>query len=263
MTARDRSRGASPTLGVLVITHNEEANIERCLSSVGFADRVVVVDSVSTDRTAEIARSMRADVHVRPWPGYSEQKEYALRQLDTDWVLWIDADEVVSPELQAEIDHTLAADPEAAGFYVPRLVVYLGREIRHGGWFPDPKLRLFRRRFGRFDGRLVHEGVVVEGETRSLRCVLYHYPYRDVSHHREKVERYAALAAEQIRADGRRVSAFDLFVRPPARFLRMWVIQRGFLDGGPGFTAALMGARYVALKYRRARGLRAEAEGRP
>lgn len=244
------SGDARQTLGVLVITRDEEANIGRCLRSVDCADRVIVVDSESTDRTVEIARAHGAEVHVRAWAGYAAQKAYALEHLDTAWVLWIDADEEVSPALRGDIQDVLARPGPHAGYRVPRMVRYLGRWIRHGGWYPDPKLRLFERTRGRFDDRLVHEGVDVEGSIGTLRGALYHYPYRDRAHHAEKIERYARLAAEQIRRDGRRVSVIDMLVRPPARFLRMWLVKVGFLDGRAGLIAALMGARYVHLKYR-------------
>jgi glycosyltransferase involved in cell wall biosynthesis len=241
---------SSTSLGVLVITRNEEANIRRCLDSVAFADQVVVVDSESTDRTAEIARTSGAEVHVRPWPGFAAQKAFALAELRTEWVLWIDADEEVSTALRHDIEAVLHAPSDAAGFRVPRMVRYLGRWIRHGGWYPDPKLRLFRREAGRFDDRLVHEGVEVDGPIRTLDGPLYHYPYRDREHHARKIEQYARLAAEQIERDGRRPTVVDLLLRPPVRFLRMWVLKCGFLDGRPGFVAACMGARYVRLKYR-------------
>ncbi len=244
---------SEPTIGVLIITHNEEENIARCLDSVAFADAVVVVDSESTDRTVEIARSLRASVHIQPWLGYSEQKQHALGLLATEWVIWLDADEELSPELADEIRRKLSGDPDVDGFLVPRMANYLGRWIRHSGWYPDPKLRIFRRSRGCFDGRLVHEGVVVDGPVGRLTSSLYHYPYRDVAHHREKVERYARLAAEQIRREGRSVSWIDELLRPVIRFVRIFVLRLGFLDGRPGFLAARMGASYVRLKYRYAR----------
>jgi hypothetical protein len=151
----------------------------------------------------------------------------------------------------------LRAPVSVSGYRVPRIVRYLGRWIRHGGWFPDPKLRLFRRGEGRFDDRLVHEGVDVAGPIGTLRGALHHYPYRDREHHARKVEHYARLAAAQLARDGRRARVSDLVLRPPSRFVRMWVLKRGFLDGRPGFVAACMAARYVWLKYRYAR------EGRP
>lgn len=242
------------TLGILVITRDEAAHIGRCLDSVkALATEMVVVDSYSTDDTVEIARSRGATVVVRRWAGYSAQKQFALDQLDTDWVLWIDADEAVSPELARELRVVLESGEPVAGYYVPRMVNYLGRWIRHGGWYPDPKLRLFRRTAGRFDGRLVHEGVTLRGPTGSLRGALHHYPYRDPAHHAEKIERYARLAARQIEREGRSPGVLDRLLRPPIRFLRMYVWKRGFLDGRAGFVAAVMGARYVALKYRYAR----------
>lgn len=241
------------TLGVLVITRNEERNIHRCLYSVAFADRVVVVDSHSEDATVDIARAAGADVYVREWTGYSEQKQFALSRLDTDWVLWVDADEEVPAALEREIRGVLARDTDAAGYRIPRMVHYLGRWIRHGGWYPDPKLRLFRREAGRFDGRLVHEGVSVTGRIGELSAPLHHYPYRDRAHHADKVDQYARLAAEQLERDGTSVNLLHRWLRPPLRFVRMWILKGGFLDGYAGFVAARMGARYVRLKYRYAR----------
>jgi len=239
------------TLGVLVITFNEAAHIGRCLDSVkALATEMVVVDSYSTDDTVDLARARGATVIVRRWAGYSAQKQFALEQLDTDWVLWIDADEAVSPALARELREVLAGEHgHVAGYYVPRMVHYLGRWIRHGGWYPDPKLRLFRRTAARFDGRLVHEGVTLRGATGSLGGALHHYPYRDRAHHAEKIERYARLAAHQIAREGRTPGMIDRLLRPPIRFLRMFVWKLGFLDGRAGFVAARMGARYVALKY--------------
>ncbi len=246
-----------PTLGVLTITHNEEANIARCLQSVAFADQIVVVDSGSDDRTVEIASALGADVRTQPWLGYSAQKQLALGYLTTDWVLWIDADEEIPPALRDEILAVIRSEPRENGFRLPRMVRYLGRWIRHGGWYPDPKLRLFRRGSGRFDGKLVHEGVAVVGKIGKLTSPFFHYPYRDHHHHAEKVERYARLAAEQMRAEGRVPTWLDLLLRPPIRFVRMALLRRGFLDGRPGWMAAWMEARYVWLKYFYARGGRA------
>jgi glycosyltransferase involved in cell wall biosynthesis len=240
----------SVDLGVLIITRNEEANIERCVSSVRFARDVVVVDSESTDATVEKARALGARVIVQPWLGYSAQKQVALDALETEWVLWVDADEEVSDALRADIERTLARSPSVAAYRVPRMVYYLGRWVRHGGWYPDPKLRLFRRSLTRFDGRLVHEGVTVEGDVGALHGPLYHYPYRDVEHHAEKVEQYARLGAEQLLREGRTPRWADRHLRPPARFVRMWILKAGFLDGAAGWHAARMGARYVRRKYR-------------
>ena len=239
-----------PTIGTLIIAHNEVANIARAVDSVAFSDQVVVVDSCSDDDTVAIARARGAEVHVQPWLGYSAQKQLALSFLTTDWVLWIDADEEVSSELRAEIQIRLRRPVEEAGFRIPRLVRYLGRWIHHGGWYPDPKLRLFRRDAGQFDGRLVHEGVDVEGPIGELRGALFHFPYRDIDHHREKVERYGRLAAEQLRREGRRVTVLDRWFRPANRFLRQLILQGGFLDGRPGWVAAWMSAHYARLKYR-------------
>lgn len=251
------------TLGVLVITFNEEDNIGRCLSSVAFADERVVVDSFSTDATVELASRRGAKVLRQRWLGYSAQKQLALEQLKSEWVLWIDADEEVSSGLGREIREVLERGPREEGFLIPRLSRYEGRWIRHGGWYPDEKLRLFRRTRGRFDGKRVHEGVEVTAPVGRLREPLWHYPYRDRRHHLDKIDRYARLGAEQILGERRRVGRMHLVTHPPARFLRMFVLKAGFLDGPTGFRLAVLGARYVYRKYRYAlegqRRLREEA----
>lgn len=237
------------TLGVLLITLDEEANVERCLSSVAFADQIVVVDSFSKDRTVEIARSLGAEVVEHEWTGYSRQKEIALGRLTTEWVFWIDADEEVSADLREEISSAIAGGPARDGYLVPRMSRYEGRWIRHGTWYPDRKLRLARRSKARFDGRIVHESMTVEGDVGLLSHPLLHYPYRDRQHHLEKIELYARLGAEQMVAQGGHPGRLDLIVHPAGRFLRMYLLKRGFLDGWVGLRLAVLATRYTFRKH--------------
>jgi len=239
-------------LTVTVITRDEAAHVEAALASVAWADEVVVVDSGSTDGTAELARRHGARVEVRGWPGYSAQKNYAASIASHDWILSLDADERVSPELAAEIKGLLAAEPAARGYRVPRVSFYLGRWIRGTDWYPDYQLRLYDRRAGEWNGRRVHESVALKGEPGELKHDLQHFPYRDISHHLQTIDRYTTLAAEQMRADGRTVSLAGLILHPPFAFLRNYVLRGGFLLGGVGFVVSALNSYYVFLKLAKA-----------
>lgn len=241
---------ASPIAGVsaCIITYNEEANIERCLKSLHWANEIVVVDSFSKDGTLGIARRYTDRVFGHAWPGHIRQKNVALGYARCDWVFALDADEVVSEELRKSILEAIGHG-DCAGYLVPRKVFYLGRWIGHCGWYPEYKLRLFRREQGRWGGMNPHDRVILEGRTGMLSGDLYHYPYKDISDHWETMGRYASIAADEMVRDGRRFRWGDLLVRPPARFGKMYVLKRGFLDGGVGLVVSLLGAVSVFLKY--------------
>jgi hypothetical protein len=181
-----------PKLTVTVITRNESANLAPALESVSWAEETLVVDSRSTDDTAEIARRHGARVLVRDWPGYSAQKNFAASEAAHDWILSIDADERVTPELAAEIQHLLSGEPAERGYRIPRVSFYLGRWIRSTDWYPDYQLRLYDRRVSSWAG-LVHEGVEVRGPVGRLRADLQHVPYRDMAHHLQTIDRYTTL----------------------------------------------------------------------
>lgn len=254
-----------PKLTVTVITRNESANIDAALDSVAWADEIVVVDAESTDDTAAIARRHAAHVEVRPWPGFSAQKNYAASLASHDWIFSLDADERVPPPLAAEIRALLASAPAARGYRVPRISYYLGRWIRGTDWYPDYQLRLYDRRVGEWNGRRVHESVRLEGEPGLLKNDLQHYPYRDISHHLATIDRYTTLAAEQMQADGRRPSLAGVAVHPPFAFFRNYVLRAGFREGGVGFLVSVLNSYYVFLKLAKAwqvsRGSRTEARG--
>ena len=235
-------------VSVTVITLNEAANIDACLASVAWADEILVVDSGSTDRTAELARARGARVVVREWPGYAAQKNFAAGAASHDWILSVDADERVTPELASEIRTLLAATPAAAGYRMPRVTWHLGRWIRTTDWYPDRQLRLYDRRRADWPARLVHESVRATGPVGQLTHELRHFAYRDIAHPHETMNRYTTLAAQQMRQDGRRAGLFDLAIYPAAAFLRNYVLKRGFIDGVPGFIISTMNAYYVFLK---------------
>jgi len=232
-----------------VITRDEAANIEACLASVAWADDVLVVDCGSTDRTVEVARAKGARVIVKDWPGYGAQKNFAATQAAHDWILSVDADERVTPELAAEIRARLSGDVAAAGFRIPRVTWHLGRWIRTTDWYPDYQTRLYDRRRARWKERRVHESVTADGPVAQLAHDLQHYAYRDITHHHQTMDRYTTLAAEDMYASGRRAGWVDVVLHPPAAFLRNYVLRRGFTDGLPGFIISVMNAHYVFLKF--------------
>jgi glycosyltransferase involved in cell wall biosynthesis len=234
-------------ISAIVVCGNEEANIAACLESVRWCDELVVVDSISQDRTPEIAARIADRVIQRPWPGMAAQKQFALEQATGDWVLSVDADERCTPELREAAQRALAqADAQGvAGFEMRRHVFYLGRWIDHGGWYPDWKLRLVRRDRARFAGIEPHDHLEVEGSVRRLDADLHHYTYRDFAQHLHTVDRFSDVLAEEWRKQGRRFSLLDALLHPPAKFLECYVWKRGFLDGWPGFVIAATSAFYV------------------
>jgi glycosyltransferase involved in cell wall biosynthesis len=254
-----------PKLTVTVITRNEAQNIDGCLASLAWADEIVVIDAGSTDDTVAIARRHAARIEVRPWPGYSAQKNYAASIASHDWILSLDADERVPPELAAEIQTLLASEPARRGYRVPRVAWYLGRWIRGTDWYPDYQLRLYDRRAGRWNGRRVHESVALDGEPGILHHDLQHFAYRDISQHLSTIDRYTTLAAEQWAEEGHRVSPAAIIVHPPFAFFRNYVLKRGFTLGAAGLLVSVLNSYYVFLKMAKAweagRGPRSEVGG--
>jgi glycosyltransferase involved in cell wall biosynthesis len=226
---------------------------------VVWADEVIVVDAGSSDKTPAIAREFTDRVLFRAWTGYAAQKNFALAQCRGDWILSLDADERVPEPLRDELRVVLAGDPAVAGFYLARQNFFQGRWVRHGGLFPDYQLRLFRRGRGAFADLAVHESARVDGPTGRLRHALVHESYRGVEDFVARASRYADLAARALAAEGRGGGAADLLLRPAWRFVRMYVLQRGFLDGWRGLVLAGLYAQYVFLRAARTRELRAAA----
>lgn len=238
-------------LTVTIITLNEEANLPRALASVReLADEIVVIDSGSRDHTCEIARQQGARVFERPWTNYSDQKNFAAAQASNDWIFSLDADEELSPELQASLRRWKNETATAAAYGMRRKACYLGRWIHHSGWYPDPKLRLYRRDRARWVGAL-HEGLEVSGETGWLDGELHHYTVNSFEEHLRSVRRYTTLAARELFNAGRRRWLGPMLVASPWAFLRTLVFQQGFRDGYRGLLIAVMAAYYVFLKYRK------------
>lgn len=238
-------------LTATLITSNEEQNLPRVLASLaGLADEILVVDSGSTDRTCEIARQRGARVLSRAFTDFAEQKNFAAAQAANDWILSLDADEELSRELRESLRAWKQQAPAEVAYEFARRASYLGGWIRHSGWYPDRKVRLYRRDRCRFVGR-VHESVEVDGLVGRLDGELYHYTVRTFDEHAAKVDFYTTLAAEQLFAAGRRRWRLAMLLAPPWTLLRTFVMQMGFLDGSRGWLIARMAARYVFLKYRK------------
>jgi glycosyltransferase involved in cell wall biosynthesis len=238
-----------PALSVTIITLDEADHIAAAIDSASWADEVVVVDAGSTDGTADIARARGAAVHERPWTGWIDQKNHAALLARHDWTFSLDADERVTPALASEIRSLLSASPPHRAYRVPRVTFHLGRWVRTTDFYPDYQTRLYDRRHARWRGRYVHESVAVDGEVGQLQGELEHYSYRDLRDHLDRINHYTTLAARQMHEDGRRASALDLLVHPPAAFLRNYVLRRGFLDGMTGLTLSLINAYTVLVKF--------------
>lgn len=239
-----------PSISACIITYNEENNIEACLESVAWVEEIIVVDSLSSDRTVELCRTYTDQVHLKEWQGHVRQKNYALNYARHEWVLCLDADERVSPELRREIEETLSKENQPAdGYFFPRHSFYLGRWINHGGWYPDYKLRLFKKSKGHWGGKDPHDRVVLDGVSAYLQADLLHYVYRNLSHQLQTVDSFSSITAAGLDADGERFSTARLVLRPIFKFIGTYVIKRGFLDGLPGFIISVASSFYVFLRY--------------
>lgn len=232
---------------------NEEQNIRRCLESVKWCDEIVVVDSGSTDETLSICREYTDRIFERSWPGFVEQKRFALGQCTHEWALNIDADEEVSPELRDEMIEMLSADMkqqiEHSGFYLLRVVFYLNRWWRKGGWYPEYRLRFFRRKATSWGGEDPHEKALVTGRTMRLKNELRHYTYADMSQHARSLNMLSSVAAASMHARGESSTLLQMVLNPLFRFFKFYVLKKGFLEGLPGFIVALLEGHYVFLKY--------------
>lgn len=236
------------TVSVLIITRNEEKNILRCLESVKWADEIILVDAESSDRTVEIAQNYTDKIFVRKWGGFGAAKNFANRQATGDWLFWVDADEEVPPALAEEIKQTLA-NPQADGYFVPRLANFLGKWIKHSGWYPGYVLRLVRRELAKFSDLQVHEGLITPPKSEKLKNPLFHYTDPSIRHYFNKLNNYTSLAAEDLQNRGKRFRLHDLLIHPLHIIIKMYILKGGFLDGFQGFLLALFSGVYVFVKY--------------
>lgn len=245
------------TLSVALITRNEEGNLERTLGTVAWADEIVIVDSGSSDRTEEIARKFHARFFDEPWKGFAAQKNSALEKCSCDWVLSLDADEALSDELAKAIWEVLHNDSVLDGYALPRRNLFLGRWIRHGGFYPDSKLRLFRRGSAEFETRPVHEKVHFAGTAGRLKGDLIHYAYPTLATYIEHMDRYSTLGGSIAASNGKGGSspvsfAINVLANPLATFFYNYVLRLGFLDGREGLLLHMYHSVYISWKYAKA-----------
>ena len=238
------------TLSVIIITKNEEAMIRRCLQSVAWADEIIVVDSDSSDATAEICRELNAKVHsFNDWPGFGAQKNRALDFAACDWILSLDADETVTAELRTEIESAMANPGGHAAFRLPRSSSYCGRQMRHSGWWPDYVTRLFRRGSARFSDDLVHERLVVDGRVGTLAQPLLHEAFTAPEEVLEKMNRYSTASAAMLQRQGKTGSLASAVLHGLWAFIRTYILRAGFLDGREGFMLAVSNAEGTYYRY--------------
>jgi glycosyltransferase involved in cell wall biosynthesis len=236
-------------VSVAIIAFNEATRIRPCLESVKWADEIVVVDSLSNDETVKICMEYTQEVISQPWLGYGPQKNFALSKVRNDWVLSVDADERVTSELRKEIENVLSKDSNCIGYYVPRKSFFLGKWIRFCGWYPDYNLRLFRKDRGRFKDRMVHECVEVQGPVGYLNGPLEHETYRSMDEYFDRMHRYSSLGAMEMKKEKKSTTVLDLLFRPPATFLKMYLVQQGFREGWRGFLLSCLYGMYTFSKY--------------
>jgi len=233
----------------VIITFNEESKIRHCLDSLSFCDEIIVVDSGSEDRTREISQQCGATVIIQEWLGYGPQKKFAVEQAKNNWVLCLDADEVVSDELHASIIGVDFNDKATAAYKMPRRNHFMGKPLFHGEGYPDWSLRLFNRLFGNWSNDAVHEGVEVAGKVGKLTGDLLHYSEESITSYLSKQNRYTQLQAEALFKKNKRASPMQCLLSPVSRFIKFYFLRLGFLDGLPGFVHISIGCFNAFCKY--------------
>jgi glycosyltransferase involved in cell wall biosynthesis len=239
-----------PTLAAAIITYNEEEHIGDCLESItDIVDEIVVVDSFSTDATEQICRTNpKVNFFQHPFDGYIQQKNRALEKCTTEWILCLDADERVSPELRQSIETFLESFPVVNGVKFPRLAYHMNRYIRHGGWYPNKRFRLVRRGKAYWGGENPHDRLFVEGKTTILKGDLLHFSYKDLADHVNTINNFSSFAAFTRYKKGRRYTLWQLLCKPLWKFLECYIFKHGFLDGMQGWIIAISSAYSTFLK---------------
>ncbi|MBL8694452.1 MAG: glycosyltransferase family 2 protein [Planctomycetes bacterium] len=238
-----------PRVTACVLTKNEEKHLPACLESLRWADALQVLDSGSTDRTLEIARRFGAQILQRPWTGFYDQRVHQFAMVETEWLFWLDADERCTPQLAQEIRDLLKSEPARAGYTVPRLTYFLDAPIRRCGWFPDRMPRLFRKDSWSFNRPGIHAKIEIRGGSGELRGLIEHYPYDSLAVYYRKMASYAVETADYKFAQGKRCSLAGALAIGPARFLKTYLLQRGFLDGRAGLVVSWLSAVSDSMKY--------------
>ena len=257
MNTEETGTNPGNRISATVICFNEEEKIEACLKSLLWADEIIVIDSGSTDRTLEIAGRLTDKIFSNPWSGYGEQKNKAIQKASYDWIFSIDADERVTVELAGEVRKAIDESAGSDGFFIPRKTFYCGKWIRHCGWYPDRKLRLFKKTNGRWSPGL-HERVILNGKAGDLKGNILHESFSSIGEHIRTIENFTSIAALELRDSGKRARPVDLLVRPPAMFFKTYFVKMGFLDGFEGFLVSILSSFHVFLKYSKLRLLERE-----
>lgn len=241
-------------ISAVIITYNEEKRLEPVLKSLdGIASEIIVVDSNSTDETVKLAKKYTDKVYQRKWTDFADQKNYANSKASYHWILSLDADERISPELRQELLLLKEAEPESSGFSMPRHVFYLGKWIGHSGWYPDRKIRLFRKDKARWEGEYVHEDLVIEGEVQKLKGSIHHFTYRNISEHLERINKFSSLGAQKLYSRRKKCRLYHLLLLPFFRFAKSFFFRAGFLDGYAGFIISVLHGYAIFLRYTKLR----------
>lgn len=234
---------------VTIITKNAATTLERCLNSVAWVDEIIIVDSGSTDTTLEIAKRLAQRVEYHTWTGYGPQKRYAASLAKNDWILSIDADEWLSAELILTLQNLFNTQPQHAGYNINCCNYFMGQWLKHGEGYPDPHLRLFNRRYGNWQNQLIHEQVIVTGTIGKLKGDLLHESALSLEEYLTKQNRYTQIQAQLLWQRGCHTSFVQLMLHPLWRFVRLYLLRRGFLDGIPGLVHIVIGCFNSFMKY--------------
>jgi glycosyltransferase involved in cell wall biosynthesis len=237
-------------VSAVLVCCDEEENVERCLQSLTWTDEIIVVDSFSQDRTLGLCRKYTDRIFQREWSGMVQQRAYAVSLARNEWVFAIDADEVVSEKLRDEVLARLSEDKnEKSGYYVKRHSYYLGRWINHGGWYPDFKLRLFRKDKAYVGGENPHDRCFVHGKTAKLKGEIIHYPYKNISRQLCTIDNYSDIVSDRLFKEKSAFPLVKMYIKPPVKFIETYIYKLGFLDGLPGFVISVLSSYYVFMKY--------------
>ena len=241
-------------ISAVIITFNEEKRLEPALKSLaGVASEIIVVDSFSSDGTVKLAKKYTKDVFQRKWTNFSDQKNFANNRASFPWILSLDADERLSPELREEILQIKNEEPDCSAFSMPRQVFYLGKWIRHSGWYPDRKIRLFQKDKARWEGEYIHEKLVVEGNVQKLKGVIHHFTYRNISDHLARVDKFSELGAQKLYTQKKKCRLYHLGFLPIFRFGKSFFLKAGFLDGYAGFIISVLHGYAIFIRYAKLR----------
>jgi glycosyltransferase involved in cell wall biosynthesis len=237
-------------ISATLITYNEEEKIEGAIKSIlGVVDEIIIVDSFSQDNTLKIARKYPIKIYQREWTDYADQRNYALEKATHSWILNIDADERISSELREEIIKLKGTEPDCDGFSIPRLTYYLGKWIYHSGWYPDRKIRLFKKDKAKWEGKFIHEELIFEGKVKKLTHPVLHFTYRNLEDHLNQINKYSSLGARKLYAQRKKAKWYHFLFLPLFRFIKSYFFQLGFLDGFPGFVISILNGYYIFARY--------------